>query len=101
MPKKDTKKKVKKPKVVKQKQKQKQTQNVTINIKNGGSKAPRKTSSAPAPRNNYPIFIQTDPLPPASYAPSSAPVVAPVLETVNTPTKLLWILTTYRIVVNI
>lgn len=69
MPKKDTKKKPTKPRVLKQKQKQKQTQNVTINIKNGTTKAPRKKTQKPPPTQKlfpqvYPVFMNYDTPPP-------------------------------------
>jgi hypothetical protein len=72
MPKKDTKKKTAKPKVLKQKQKQKQTQNVTINIKNGTTKAPRKTATKAPPTQKlypqvYPVFMNYDMPPPPFY----------------------------------
>ena len=72
MPKKDTKKKTTKPKVLKQKQKQKQTQNVTINIKNGTTKAPRKKTQKPPPTQKlypqlYPVFMNFDTPPPPQF----------------------------------
>lgn len=73
MPKKDTKKKPTKPRVLKQKQKQRQTQNVTINIKNGTTKAPRKTTPKPTTQTpklypqTYPVFMNYDIPPPSFY----------------------------------
>jgi hypothetical protein len=104
MPKKDTKKKTAKPKVLKQKQKQKQTQNVTINIKNGTTKAPRKTATKPPPTQKlypqvYPVFMNYDMPPPPFYntpkIEQTEPVkifVSPKIETepikIQTPMKV-------------
>ena len=69
MPKKDTKKKTTKPKVLKQKQKQKQTQNVTVNINTKAPRksAPKKQQSKPQVINTYPVFMQMEPLPPVNF----------------------------------
>lgn len=98
MPKKDTKKKTTKQKVLKQKQKQKQSQNVIVNI---NTKAPRKSApktSQPQPQPqsqpSYPVFFQMESLPSVVYKPEPVKVSSftnteplPVRNSISTNTE--------------
>lgn len=93
MPKKDTKKKTTKPRVLKQKQKQ--SQKITININNKAPRksAPKKQSTPSTPFypqviNTYPVFMQTEPSPPIFYNTPTVKQEIPKIEQVQEKVKV-------------